>query len=471
MKGNYILISMVFLTLLISLTGCTKLISVPEPVDTITTPETFSTSANATSAIMGIYSQMNWNPYFSSVISQYAGLSADELVNFNTYDILLTQLHSNTIRAQDISQAFGDYFWTPMYSAIYKANAAIEGLAASKSLQASIKDQLTGEAKFIRAFCYFYLTNLFGDVPLVMTTDWESARTYPKTSSSDIYAQIIDDLNNAKSLLTIDYAFAGNERTRANRWAASALLARVYLYKGDWAGAENEASAVIDNSGGLYSLEQDLTAVFLKNSTESIWQLAVADLFPYATNEANQFLAPDHMSSPNYYFSTEFLASIDSGDQRRIDWIDSTVYDDGTGPVTYFYPYKYKIRNGSSGNIQEYVMALRLAEQYLIRAEARAQENKPDEAISDLNIIRERAHLADLLPGLSQSEVLSSVAQERRIEFCSEWGHRWLDLKRTNQADAVLSLSKPQWQSYQKLYPIPISEMQSDPNLTQNDGY
>jgi len=471
MKGNYILNNILFLVLLVNLAGCNKLVSIPEPINTITTSEAFSTSANATSAIMGIYGQLYGRPFLSSNISQYAGISSDELENFDTYNLILTQFQTNTIQAIDASQTCASYFWTPMYSVIYKTNAAIEGLAASKSIPASVKGQLTGEAKFIRAFCYFYLTNLFGDAPLVTTTAWENARTLHKAPSGDIYTQIIADLKDAKELLTNDYTFSGDERTRANKWVASALLARVYLYNKDWADAEKESSAVIDSSGGIYGLDQDLTATFLKNSTETIWQLEVANQFPYATNEANQFVPPDQMSNPNYYLSTQFLAAIDSGDQRKTDWIDSTVYDDGTGPVTYYYPFKYKVKRGSEGDIAEYVMVLRLAEQYLIRAEARAQNNKPDNAVADLNIIRGRAHLTGLPTGLSQSEVLSAVAQERRIELFSEWGHRWLDLKRTSQADAVLSPIKPQWQGYQKLYPIPLTELQSDPNLTQNDGY
>ena len=123
-------------------------------------------------------------------------------------------------------------------------------------------------------------------------------------------------------------------------------------------------------------------------------------------------------------------------------------------------------------------MVLRLAEQYLIRAEANAHSGDLASAIKDLNIIRQRAGLGTLPSSLTQAQVIAAVAQERRIELFAEWGHRWFDLKRTGQVDAVMSEITPQkvgaitgWKSYQQLYPIPQSERQLNPNLTQNPGY
>ena len=117
-------------------------------------------------------------------------------------------------------------------------------------------------------------------------------------------------------------------------------------------------------------------------------------------------------------------------------------------------------------------MVLRLAEQYLIRAEARAQQNTNlTGAIDDLNIIRERAGIPDLLTSLDQPQVLSAVAHERQTELFAEWAHRWLDLKRRDQADVVLSAIKSTWKPTAILYPIPVTELQSDPNLVQNAGY
>jgi starch-binding outer membrane protein, SusD/RagB family len=138
--------------------------------------------------------------------------------------------------------------------------------------------------------------------------------------------------------------------------------------------------------------------------------------------------------------------------------------------VVYAYPYKYKVRTGVYP-YTEYNMVLRLAELYLIRAEARAQQGKLSEAITDLNRIRSRAGLSGLAPTLTQAQVLAAVVQERRIELLAEWGHRWSDLRRTGQADAVLETEKPGWQPGDAYYPIPLSELQRNPNMVQNPGY
>ena len=128
----------------------------------------------------------------------------------------------------------------------------------------------------------------------------------------------------------------------------------------------------------------------------------------------------------------------------------------------------------SGGSYTEYYMVLRLAEQYLIRAEAEAHGagNGLSGAVSDLNIIRYRAGLPDYAGAILQSPILSAIAHENQIEFFAEWGHRWLDLKRTGQATTVLSANKGfAVSSNSLLYPIPVSELKTDPNLTQNSGY
>ena len=116
-------------------------------------------------------------------------------------------------------------------------------------------------------------------------------------------------------------------------------------------------------------------------------------------------------------------------------------------------------------------MVLRLAEQYLIRAEARAQQNNISGAQSDVNVIRNRAGLANTT-ATTQGTLLSAIEHERQIELFAEWGHRWMDLKRTNRADAILGpLKSSNWQSSDVLFPIPLTQIQNDPNFTQNSGY
>jgi hypothetical protein len=352
-------------------------------------------------------------------------------------------------------------FWSEGYKYIYYANNLLQGIGNSANLLDSTKSQLDGEAKFIRAFCYFYLVNLFGDVPLILTTAYQSNSTAYRTSKIEVYKQIVTDLRDAQRELKDDYSISNNERTRPNKWAATALLARVFLFTGDWTNAEVEATSVINNSS-TYSLLTDINESFLKNSQEAIWQLMPV-IANQNTSEGVNFILT---STPNSVaISNSLLGAFEPGDIRKSNWIDSIT----TSGQTYYYPFKYKVKTASE--LTEYSMVLRLAEQYLIRAEARAQLNKISEAQVDLNIIRNRANL----PNTSASDkasLLLAIEHERQVELFSEWGHRWFDLKRLNRADAVLLVIKgSNWQSTDTLYPIPQMEISNDPNLTQNLGY
>jgi len=215
-----------------------------------------------------------------------------------------------------------------------------------------------------------------------------------------------------------------------------------------------------------------LNAVFLANSQEAIWQLQVPDAYPWATSDGRQFIPVNSVVTPGFYLTDELLGAFEPDDQRRLNWVGSNL-NSGT---YYYYPYKYKVRIGSSGGVTEYYMVLRLAEQYLIRAEAEANGagGGLSAAIADLNTIRERAGLPDYAGSSDANAVLAAIYHERQVELFTEWGHRWLDLKRTGNAHNILSTipHKSPWHGdYQLLYPIPITEMQNDPNLLQNNGY
>lgn len=446
--------------------SCTKLVKVSEPVNTITTAETFNSDATATSAVMGIYNDIvtghagggNNLSYGNGLLTFNAGMSADELNMLNGPSLFeINALQATNFPEQEL--------WNNPYYDIYLANAAIEGLSISLGVSDEIKKQLTGEAKFIRAFCYFYLVNLFGDVPLALTTAYATTDTLSRAPAEAVYKQIQNDLEDAVSLLASDYSISKGARIRVNKFGAVALLARVYLYQKQWAKAEASASTVIGDS--QYQLSTDLNRVFLANSTETILQWHQnGDVFPFATAEAYNLLPTDFGNPPGYYFTPQLLNSFEAGDLRRVAWVDSV----NNGSLL-FYPCKYKVRVGAQGNVTEFTTVLRLAEQYLIRAEARAFQNNTTEAINDLNEIRKRAEL----PGLSflstKEQVLDAVAQERKIELFAEWGHRWLDLKRTGKADSVLSLVKTGWLPSKKLYPIPAGELINDVKLIQNPGY
>ena len=482
-----------FILIAFTLAGisCKKLVSIPEPVSSQTTTGVFATEQQANSALAGIYTLLinGNNPASNSIYSSFSdgyttllgGLSSDELMyNQVTGDYLF--YNSNRLLA---TSSPSTTIWTTAYTAIYGANAVIEGVAASTSaaLHDSARKELTGEAKFVRAFSYFYLVNLFGDVPLALTIDFNQTANMTRTPQASVYQQIISDLKDAQSVLPTDYSVAAGERIRPNKWAATALLARALLFTGDYAGAAAQAASVIGYTT-QYNLVGDPDGVFLKNSTEAIWQLqqstSVANI-GNATAEGAELL-PNPLSTGfvSYYLSSQLMAAFETGDQRRVKWVGSSDNSfSGTPSGPYYFAYKYKTGRANysiGGAATEYYMVLRLAEQYLIKAEAETNGATGGDAaaIADLNVLRHRAGLPDLFSSLPHDQVIAAVAHERQTELFAEWGHRWLDLKRTGQAHNVLSVIpiKQPWQGdYQLLYPIPVTEITTDHNLVQNPGY
>jgi hypothetical protein len=252
------------------------------------------------------------------------------------------------------------------------------------------------------------------------------------------------------------------ERIRPNKAAVSALLSRVYLYTEAWQQTEEEATTVI-NTTALYQCEADLDKVFLKDSPSVIWQLHPG-ISGLNTHDAHTFIFSSG-PPPIAAVSDNLVNAFETSDERKNHWMGSVT--DGT--QTWYYPYKYK-QIANTGTSQEYAIVLRLEEQYLIRAEARAHQNNLIGAKDDLNVIRHRAGLADTSADTPEN-VLQAIFQERRVELFTELGQRWFDLKRTGEADAVLGTLKSGWKSTDKWLPVPATELLLNKNLHQNPGY
>jgi len=445
------------LIILLTGTSCKKLIEVDTPSDRIDRAVVFTSDATALSAIAGLYTQMTrtTTQFSSGAITLYGGLYADELYT-TTPSATIDEYYYNSLTAANGTVRTN--LWVAGYQLIFQANNIIEGLASSTGVSPSLKKQLEGEAKFIRAFCHFYLVNLFGDAPLITSTDYQQNAVIPRVAISTVYDQIIADLLDAKGLLDINYPSAA--RVRPNRYAASALLARVYLYRGEWLKAENEASLVIN--APAYALVNNLNNVFLTASTETIWQIMPAST-TVNTWEGNAFI-PTGTTTPLYPLTNGLINAFTATDMRKLNWTKSI----NVGANTFFYPFKYKVK--TSATLTEYYVVLRLAESILVRAEARANSGKINEAKIDLNTIRTRAGL----PNTTATDIpslLTAIEKERQLELFAEWGHRFFDLKRTGRANAILSTLKPGWNGTDTLLPIPTTEIQRNPLLTQNPGY
>ncbi|MFA7688223.1 MAG: RagB/SusD family nutrient uptake outer membrane protein [Moheibacter sp.] len=441
--------------------SCEDYLETDQPIGETAWENVFESESLATAAVNNLYAQLRDEVLVSGNFNGMGitmGLYADELDYYSYPGNPLESFYLHNITA---GNNLVRSIWNTAYSLVYMSNSIIEGLSRSQSLDPSVRDQLTGEALFVRALCHFYLVNLYGDIPYITQTDYHNNQDVFKEDKAVVYQKLTEDLVLAKSYLTD--AYPGAERIRANRLSVSAFLARVYLYNEQWEEAKAQAGEVIGYQS-LYTLEQDLSEEFLKNSSSAILQLKPA-------TEGQNTLEGAIM---NFSYGPPFNVSLTSGlynsmsdaDLRKEFWI-TPVTD---GDYTWYACSKYK-ETGNTGATLEYSILLRLSEQYLIRAEAHAQSGNLAAAAQDVNTIRQRAGLPEIFPATTQ-EMMDAILNERRWELFAEQGHRWFDLKRTGKANDVLSLIKPGWRPTDLVLPIPENEIAANPNLLpQNPGY
>jgi len=442
----------------ISVTGCKQMVSLPDRGDQSISQGYFASDQKAIDAVNGLKANaMRENGTFlNGAGSIYPGMSADELKPTGSAkawdDFAENRLGSGNIYVATI--------YNTAYSLIAQVNLVLQGLGGN-NVSPAVCTRLRGECYCWRASAYCLLLGLFGDVPLVIGTNVDTNAILARSPAAIVYSRIIDDLQAADSLLPGDYVPGDKDvvsRTSPNKWVARGLLARIYLYQERWQDAERMATSVLGRADLV--LEQSPDSVFLSSSREIMWQLV-----PWGQGvnaEATYFLPAGANLKPSFAIRSTLLNAFEPGDRRKAAWTATN----SSGVV---YPFKYKQRTG--GDNKECYVMMRLAEQYLIRAEARGYNGDLAGAIDDLNTIRLRAGLSPLKNGLSRQEVLSAVGQERRIELMCEWGHRWRDLKRTGQADSLLGPLKPAWKPTAALYPFPAEELKRDSHLVQNPGY
>lgn len=448
----------------VSFTSCKKFLDIDPPKAGLISETVFASDATSTAAISAVYSKMtsSFLGGGSASLIVLNGLASDELLPGGTLNTQFIGFYNNNLTSVN---SHISSIWSTGYNIIYQCNAILEGLANSTSVTVALKKHIEGEALFARAYIHLHLSNLFGDVPYITETDYRQNSSVFRQTRLQVLNNVTLDLSQAKEKLANDYSFSRNERVRINKWVAAALLARAYLYKGDWANAEVQASEVINNTA-LYGLISNLNDIFLKNSREAIWQWMPGSTGQNSAEGAYFILTgPPNIAS----LSSQFINHFESGDNRKIQWVGSFT----SGVNTWYFPNKYKLKNPTASSL-EYSMAIRLAEMYLIRSEVRANQNKLSEAITDLDMIRGRAGLPLLAvtnPSISKSALLLVIEKERLSELFTE-NHRWYDLNRTGRADNVIGNIKTTWQSTDKLFPLPESELLLNPMLLpQNPGY
>ena len=433
--------------------ACSKILDV-NPTDAVSADLAIKNKIGIEHALVGSYNALQATGLYSLDLIAVGDMAADNLTWTGT-----TQSYGQfEVKPIPVANGVVDGIWAASYDGINRVNNILYRLPSISDLTQAEYDQYYGEALFIRALLHFNLVTYFGGVPIrtqptldLNTIDLE------RSTIEQVYAQVIADLTTAKTKLPA--SSAAKVAGRANTFTVSALLAKVYLAKfqltNDIASAAlsiEEAGRVISEGG--YTLASNYSSLFhsATASGESVFEI-VYDVQNY-NRLAQYFYSRDSLGRYEFAPTPDLIQSFDTIDQR----LDASIIYDGKDK-----PYVIKYNDVSGGTDRVYVY--RLAEMYLIRAEAMAYTNGDTAIIkSDLNIIRNRAGLANTTAD-NYTDLKLAIEKECRHEFAFE-GHRWCDLVRTKRATTLLGIDEKY-----TLFPIPLSEMQTNKFIKQNDGY
>lgn len=427
-----------------------------KPQSAIPAEDAFKNKEGIEKGILGAYTPFQYLSYYGRTYLIFSDLAADNLNN----PIDGTASDYREVDNNNIFPGNGGIsgIWASAYEGINIANNVIQKVPDMGDMSPEEKNKALAELYFIRALNHFNVLVYFGAVPIKTTpTAGTDGVNVPRSPVEEVFAQIIDDLEFAETHLE------GGPKTRASKYAAKALLARVFLYQKDYANASAKATEVIES--GAYQLLDNYASVFSDGSAESIFEI---DFTTQSRNRIAEYNFPKTLNGRREVEpAAEILEAFEPGDLRYPVTLvpDSTNFDPET--LQGILPYAAKYDDLSEG--ADNVIVLRLAEMYLIRAEAEAKlEGDIGDIQDDINTLRDRAGLvgtdADTYP-----ELLAAIEQERWVEFAFE-GHRWFDLVRTGRAMAVL----PKVTNINKtLFPIPSSEILTNthPGMNQNPDY
>jgi hypothetical protein len=403
-------------------------------------------SANA--ALVGAYSIFSANAYQGNTFRYVANLSGDNLKwvgntptnrEFWVHDIFATNSRVSEL-------------WGGIYKTINLTNHIINEVPIINDVtyaQAN-RNSDRGEAFFIRAYSYFDLARIWGKVPIQTSPITSIGDVQPNVEVDKVFAQVEKDLDSAIALLP---TFVN--RNHASQYAAKALKARLYLYWENWAKAESNATDVINDAIDFKLVKPYNLFYASKNTTESVFEIN------YTVNNKNSW-------------ASNWFASNVTGGKRELlptdDLIallkDPTKGGDRSALLLTISGVTYGNMNFKIATGDDQAFAIRLAELYLIRAEARSKLMNISGGLSDLNTIRSRANIPTITSVIDGIDLFNKIQDERRLEFAFE-SHRWFDLIRTKTAQSVLVISD----TYRLRFPIPKQEILSNSLLTQNAGY
>lgn len=368
--------------------------------------------------------------------------------------------------------------WTNWYKAIGRSTNSIQYTEEYGLTDQTYKNRLIGEAKFLRAYHYFFLVRAFGDVPL------QHVDLINRVPKEQVYDYIEQDLLEAIEALPEKSGYAANDLGRATKGAAKALLSKVYLYQREWQNAYDYADQVI--SSGEYGLESDYAVVWREsseNGIESIFEVqARGEAIAHGVQQYSETQGARGTSGWGWGFNTPSQNLLDAfnaeGDVIRRDatiiFAGETLWDGRIVSASVENPMynekAYSSANAGSGDGDKNIRVLRLAEIYLIRAEAANELGNSGVAVSSLNMVRNRVSLPSVTT-TNQGDLRTAIWKERRLELAFEHD-RWFDLNRTGQASAAMAAhGKTYVAGRHELFPIPNDQLIQTPEMTQNPGY
>lgn len=441
---KYLIASLVF----VLMTNSCEILDQPPQTDI--TPEIAFIDAKASrAALTGLYSRLQREDYYGAY-QQYTSDNYADIGVYLGFFVGFQEADQGRIPPQNDNTT---RIWLAAFQAVNVANEIIDGVPNSpdENFSQTERDEIVASAKSIRALAYLDLLTQFGEfwdesstygIPLVTKStgsNFANVEQVARGTVGDTYSLIISDLTEAVNVLSDN-----NDRKFVSKAFAQGLLARTYLYKGDYAEAINYATQVIDNP--TYTLNTTYAGIFnVDLTTESIFELVYNTLDP--SSLALYTIRRDEVR-PDPRFARSFL----SGDRRR----------EFIAPVSGFTGERF-IKAEDFSNDANPAYILRLAELYLIRAEANIRLNNMSAALSDINLIHTRAGLAAYT---STDNIETKLLDEIKWEFFAE-GHRFRALARMGKVGEVLG-----YEDFRRIYPIPFRELNIEGTLlAQNPGY
>lgn len=447
------------LSLLLAAFSCEKWIETDFPNNQLPTELVFEDEQTAEAALAGLYSSLWSNSLLSGGVEGFGllgGLYTDDISTVYTPGINgVSDIYYN---AQIPNNSVVTNVWTNAYQQIYASNSIIEGVRNSKSLSQKTKDRITGEALFVRSMLYFYLQQIYGEVPYTDTTDYTINSQLARMPENEFMTRIETDMSEAANLLQESYR--NSERIYPNRYAALLILAKIKMLLNKNVEAEVLLQSIIQSP--LYSFQNDITKVFQKAGTHILWQLK-----PGNANEATkEAVLYNFTAAPlSFMVNMNLVNQFSINDLRKQQYITAVPFQTQTN-------YKIsKYRNLAANNPNEYSVIMRLEEAQFLLAEVLIQQGKVSEAIPLINKTRLRAGLSMVPVSLTASAAMDELRIEKRKELFSEQGIRFFDLKRWGLLNQLTGV-KPNWKPFHARWPVPNKELLINPKLKpQNEGY